>query len=615
MDKVFEQKIVIADITPTKNYSRLCDRPNSLNTFSSDLDEYDDKISDQFTFTEAREVKPYNLFLIEFICPEKRKKKVKYFYNSGRINEKIELQTPSKKKSRFFTSNERHIVQQYGNPFTRIEIDVYSRTIYKSDDKIMVKTYHKGKLRSFNWKFFKITETSNTLTINLKTGNINYINYCSNVVKEKLRFRTNNFNAIGNFLRSSGFIFSKKNDSLGTERDNFLKTFNDEVFVTTLCNLVAQNKDHGVSVDNVDGVYDLLLKNFIDKRGIKVPNDYRFLLENFYPNIRLIRKNDNKLNQAILDMLDIKCKSTIKLLHEVPELNLVKLTHICQLFGDDFYHYINKIPIACFTINGKVANKYSLDRRFKDGYYQMTKAEKTNMLNVLIDKIRINESKDRNTFEGNPEMTILDHLNMIIRLRKYIPTTSFTSTDSTDFNREHARLATEISKIKKGWTIEYQFEQNMIDDVESEIIALKDILGFDLINLKPYILKREEDYNEEGLHMHHCVASYANSSKSIIISLRTLDGQDRITCEFNIQTGRAIQKRHFQNKNPPEHFLDGLLVLEEKVEKYARWGMLNWKEKKKVPLKINGVEVVIENTEPRRFQYDFVAPIDLEFDL
>jgi hypothetical protein len=48
--------------------------------------------------------------------------------------------------------------------------------------------------------------------------------------------------------------------------------------------------------------------------------------------------------------------------------------------------------------------------------------------------------------------------------------------------------------------------------------------------------------------------------------------------------------------------LDGLELLKEKIQKYARWGLLNWREKKKVPIKINGIEIVPENTGPRTFQ-------------
>ena len=118
--------------------------------------------------------------------------------------------------------------------------------------------------------------------------------------------------------------------------------------------------------------------------------------------------------------------------------------------------------------------------------------------------------------------------------------------------------------------------------------------------LYPHILKREEDYNEEGSFMHHCVASYVNTDKSIIVSLRTEHGSNRVTSEFNIQDGRCIQSRHFCNGQPPEEFIDGLEALKDKIVKHARWGLLNWKEKLRVPVKINGNEIPREDIPPVR---------------
>lgn len=602
MEKVFEQKITIANITPTKNYSRLCDRPRKqhLNTFSDDLDLYVDVSNDSFGFRSVREVKPYNMFLIEFICPEKRKKKIKYFYNEGGIDEKIELKTVPKFSNQYFTSNERHIIEHYGNPFTRIEIDIFSRTIYKSDEKIVVKTYHKRKLRSFNWKFFKTDESSDTLSFNLKTGNINFINK-DKKLKKNVRFRTNNFSAIKNYLASSGFKYSKKNILIGKEKENFLKIFNEQDFVTTICDLVLKDKNHGVkySEDNKQ-LYELLIKDFIDKRGIKPPNNYIHLLENFYPKVKILKKNDNKLGQAVLDMLGIKCKSTIKLLHENPTISLGKIVEFSHIFGSDFYHYINKIPLDILMVNGTFSNKYSI--RDPVNYYELTKDEKDNVLNFIIDV---------NT--NHIEILIYDHMRMISEIRSYFPDTKFSSRTKSDFDVKHSELANILSKVHKGFTTEYQFEKQMLDEIESKFAALKNNLGDELIMLKPYILKRDDDYNEEGEFMHHCVASYANSGRSIIISLRTLDNIDRVTCEFNMGTGKVIQKRHFCNKNPPEHFLDGLLVLEEKVTKYARWGMLAWREKKQVPVIINGVEVVVKKTKPREFQPEVAEPFQFDF--
>ena len=157
-------------------------------------------------------------------------------------------------------------------------------------------------------------------------------------------------------------------------------------------------------------------------------------------------------------------------------------------------------------------------------------------------------------------------------------------------------LSKMISFIKKGWVIEYYFNDKMVNDMEKPIklnINLEDG-EFGEITFYPYILKREEEYDEEGRFMHHCVASYSDKDKSIIVSLRTENKEDRVTCEFDCQTGTLIQARHFCNKQPPADMELAIEELKNKTRYYSRMGMLHSKEKRKVPVKINGIEITPE---------------------
>jgi hypothetical protein len=189
---------------------------------------------------------------------------------------------------------------------------------------------------------------------------------------------------------------------------------------------------------------------------------------------------------------------------------------------------------------------------------------------------------------------------MIEKIREYDPEIYMRAKTFDEFHFEHTDLAKMITAINKGWVIEYKFSEKMVEDVEKPIplkinLGTEDepIYGDDLdISFYPHILKREEEYVEEGKFMHHCVASYADKEKSIIISLRTQDNLDRVTCEFDCQTGQLLQARHFCNKQPPAD-MDYIITneLSNKVKKYARLGLLHASEKLKVPVKINGVEV------------------------
>jgi hypothetical protein len=150
--------------------------------------------------------------------------------------------------------------------------------------------------------------------------------------------------------------------------------------------------------------------------------------------------------------------------------------------------------------------------------------------------------------------------------------------------------------IKKGWVTEYVFNDKMVNEIEKPLtieLNIGDDKNPEIVTetFYPYILKREDDYSEEGTFMHHCVATYSDKDKSIIVSVRTKDGSDRVTCEFTTQTGQMVQARHFCNKQPPEDIMLAIDQLKVKTLKYARLGLLNCLEKKKTQVKINGIEV------------------------
>lgn len=598
MEKILDQTYNFAIITPVKNYSCIRNRKFSTNTFSCDIDEITD-IETMSKFARANEENIKSVF-IRFSPPE-GKKKIKYFYNSTKIDEKMELFTASPKRKNFYTTKDRQIKKYYGDPFCRMEIRTHKRMIYKDENKLIIKVVHINKYRSVNWKFFRESKTSVCISFNLKTGN--FIIFDENGIKKNrggrgTRIRTNNFDRLQRLLRSRlDFFLSNITIIDEKTRQDFHKTFDDDEFISLLNKELLNNRLPLSYVPDIDResdiIYNLIIEDFVKKRGIKVPNDYKKLLINFYPLQKVLKKNDNKLIQSVLDMFKVKCKGTVKYLHENPKINISSFVRACYLFGDDYYHYISKIDPKYFNDpNGNIGNKYAIE--MPETQYHCNKDEKDNMLHI------INSYMEGRTYSNNFEIILNDHFSMILKLRQYEPELKLTHRTYSDFNREHTRLSTLLSKIRKGWTIEYQFEDKLLNDVESDLVAVKD--EFSLITFKPYILKRDEDYIEEGSYMHHCVAGYSNKDKSIIISLRTKDEIERVTCEFDIQSGRCIQARYFTNKNPPDFFIDGLDLLKEKIQKYARWGLLNWREKKKVPIKINGVEVVIENPVPRTFQ-------------
>lgn len=283
-------------------------------------------------------------------------------------------------------------------------------------------------------------------------------------------------------------------------------------------------------------------------------------------------------------------------MHENSDINLQELSAFCSLFGKDFPKYIGSLPSSVFNIfKNKNATYYGTapmeQRGVKNNWLFIENFEKENIIKIINS---VNE-KNPNTWAplNNLYTLFKDHFEMIDKLREYDPNLKMRATTYDDFHIEHLELSKMVRLIKKAWTIEYQFDNRMVRLVEEEIKYLhKD---YESYVFKPQILKREEEYSEEGSFMHHCVATYANKESSIIISLRTGGGSDRVTCEFNKKTGECLQERHFCNKVPPEHFEQPLKILKERVRKFANQRLLNHIDIKKVRVKINGKEVKQED--------------------
>jgi hypothetical protein len=361
-----------------------------------------------------------------------------------------------------------------------------------------------------------------------------------------------------------------------------------------------------------DLFYDEVMRWFINTKKIKTPNEYRDLILRYYPTEKYLKKNDRKLVASILDVFQIKSKITIKLLHEKPNVDLRSLIKLCYLFGDQYQKYIGSISFDMFGIMSTINDLPSSSLRmmestcndYKNHGYDINDIEKENLLKVITSEPERGSIVNEN-FIG----LVVDHFRMLNRIREYDPNIRMRANNRTKFQTEHMELSKVISQIKKGWVIQYFYPEETIRQIQQPIKVCKsidivqDIKGTDMeeyVTIIPYVLTREEEYIEEGKFMHHCVASYAETDTSMIVSLRTEDQQDRVTCEFQISSGKLIQAKYFSNAQPPKQYefvIDGVSDL---IRIHARFGTLNWLKKDRVPIKINGIEIPAEKREPRR---------------
>lgn len=600
MKILLNQRFTYSSIIPYKDYCSLDEKPSLKRLFSDNLDNITD--TDVFALLSAK-----NITHRKFTLPERRgKKRTKFFDSKDEVNESFVLKYVLKNHS-FHTQKDNQIKRHFGKPFSDISLHIIERTIVQRDDKVTIKVYYGCRYRNLNDIYFKKNYHVMSITINLKTGNFITLEKSVGRNGTAQKFRCNGFMNLHNMVNVKNSIFDMNHLSNDSKLyTKYKEIFDDLEFTTKIQEILGINSTVNYSLNKGQFVYDII-GVFIKKKQIKVPNgDFTYWLTCFYPTEKYLKKNGRKLIAAILDMLGVKSKFLIKIVHENPDVELASLFKLCSYFGDDASKYMSNVNSDIFKLCSRKsnvpfsyneANKNSVLYEKRHNNFILNNTEKENLIKIY-NSYENNDYQD--SFSFNNLRQFDDHFNMISKLREYDPNIQMNARNFKEFREEHRELSKMISAIRKGWVIEYEYSEHTIRNIEEKIESFFFIDDEEQqassVILYPHILKREEEYIEEGSFMHHCVASYANHDHSIIVSIRNENQSNRVTCEFNIQTGECIQHRHFCNGKPPKEFEYAIEKLKERVKTLARYSKLNWLSKNKVPVKINGVEVQKELT-------------------
>lgn len=501
----------------------------------------------------------------------------------------------------FFTTKEKQIKRHYNNPFSEIKVVVKERTIKVKDNKVIISLYEYSKVRLVNRRYFKKYNSSVILTFDLKNGNILCIN---NNNKNKIgTFNKNYFPSIMAGAKNIFDCHEKFSKAVHTSigginekkiRKELFDVFNDNIFYNEFGKLLNINFSTRYKT-RFDYLKSELIKFFVNKKNIKVPDNYQHLIKYHYPTEKFLKKNDRKLISSILDRYNIKSKSTIKILHTNPLIDIPTLKSICNLFGYNYQNYISRINIEYFDTYDYLTNSPSPIFR-NNSQFLISNQDKEMILRLLNCPIK----KTNDPMITNSIVSLItDHLNMLVVFKEYYPNYVLRCKNFKIFDEEHVELSRISRLVKKTHTIKYVFNDEMLKEVESPIELKFEIDGNVVSDfLYPIILKTEEEYIDEGSFMHHCVASYSNKSISIIISVRTKEGDNRVTCEFDCQTGSLLQARHFCNGMPPEDFMMAVEQLKNKTKFFAKRGMLHSIDTVRTPVIINGIEVPQKTVSP-----------------
>lgn len=606
MKILIKQRFQISTIALLKNYCLIGERPPLIKNEDLSIDNIVDEI---FVFSGAR-----------FRLANKDHKNKVYFHTDNPNGEHLNFSVCKLNGAdAFLTTDTKKLKKYYGNPFAQITISTYERKITLNGKNLTLKYYKHSKHRDVNWKFFSKTSSSKSVTINLETGNITTIEYVHGKGGNKT-IRKNCFADVFRIL-SAILDFPTKNEGLysysppfnplpnnvwGKAKKTELRKqtdneFNVDQIYSTLFQILGVNTSDIFGVTRKTLLYDALIKFFVKTKNIKVPNNYFNLLINWYPTMKFLKKNNNKLIAAILDRLNIKSKYTIKLLHEYPKINLFFLVRLCQLFGDNYLDYIVKINPLIFCDDEKnKTNMFGFEDSFEKHFIlesikneQNIKIknhrEKTKVVKYLNDSTNL--FIDRKVLYGDLE----DHIKMLDQVRIFYPEREMKASNSEEFKEEHMELTKFTLLLKKGSSIQYEYNPDMLKDIEM-------VIKSESFDFYPVVLKTEEEYVEEGSHMHHCVATYIDREVSLIISIRlnSKNGPDRVTCEFDTQNARCIQARYFCNGTPPEMFRESIEILKSKIIHWRK--NLTYINKKVIPLIINGknAEEIMTSTQDKQ---------------
>ena len=405
------------------------------------------------------------------------------------------------------SKNEEVFVENYGNPLAQVKKDYVMAVVEKDGDKISLKMFTGSKMRTKGVKYFRVKKNVDYITVNLKTGDV-YTGYLHNFQKKRKATKKINRNCfigdplslIKNKLRNNLQIF-------GTDiNDKSVSTVVNDV-VNKFIELIDQGRYEGLSVD------DRLFKFYLDKRGIKYPNNFGTYKQHLIgPSIRKkLKKNGSRLVDAFMDEKNLSGALLKKSLHECERINLDVYCYAKKVFGVDKLNQDKGTVLGLLDAINHVNSPQNADSLIElispselDRYYQTFKE-------VFI--------------YGNIDTyTLSDHVRMYCELRGFGVDVKWMADGSNKetFHQEHLDWTDKLTYYRDG------SYTRIYPDVLHQLLS-KDIYG-----VKPVLLTTSKDYNEESSTQSNCVKSYVSRPTSIIVSLRNNENE-RATIEYQLR--------------------------------------------------------------------------------
>ncbi len=425
----------------------------------------------------------------------------------------------------------------------------------KNEDKVKLSLFNFRKSRSVGHRYFSKEMSDLHITFNLKSKNF-YITISTFKNRRRItKTYKNDFSKIVNVIYPLKFT----NPHSPLFHPIIKKTIN-ELFpviphsevLTKLKNELELKIEIDSELNTSPGriIGEIITKWFVKVWGIKTPNNYNYYLLKHYPGIKKLRKYGMNLIHTILNERNLNGKFYNKLLNTNSECNVTDLNVLQYILGEDGVKRIH--PIILAKSNNFMDNKFTECKLLiGDQSNDLSKYEKNNIVKIY------NNFKCTQVY--NFIDLLLDHLRTKRKLQEYGIHKKIKCKTIDDFNDEHSEWSNLLHECERTTQVNYVYPNSFLNHMENTIQ-----LDGDKYFVK--VLKNDNDYFEEGQVQHHCVRTYLDKYKSIIVSIRKdhENGMERMTCEFVTQSKTnhsvpitdysdapsLVQARMKYNKNP-----------------------------------------------------------------
>lgn len=461
-------------------------------------------------------------------------------------NDRVNLSKKSDVYLENFVSNvEEDFVLHYGNPLARVLKSYLMIVVERDGDKVSMKVFSGFRERRVGNKWFKVVRNVDYITVNTKTGDV-YSGFLHNYQnKKKVRKKLNKNYFLNEPVSNIGYVI----------RDKIWSYSHNSVEVAVDASSKFMNEIDGRGLFSEFSLDKRLFKFYLDKKGIKYPNNFRLYSSKLVgPSFRkILKKNNNRLVDAFMIHNELTGKKLKKCLHSCKFLNLDLYLMARKLFGDNWINQDDDFILQ--TLNSEFQIK---QRDIPAEFVNVIGKDELRKVFNLFKKVYFEEMLDTYTF--------IDHIEIYTQLKMYGETDlRWMSNDVDNFRNEHLDWSDKLTFYKNGHyeriypVYSYEYLEQPLEDYY------------------PVLLDDSTSYNQESSIQSNCVKTYIGKSSNIILSLRkgSRYSEERATIEYQLYREddkvkcRRVQSLGKYNGKLSDEWTHWLLKLDLKMLYYV----------------------------------------------